>query len=186
MRFLISLPALLLLLIAGCAQVPPSPVPAPTSSQSRAVVFDVDGTLTPDVLAITEVRANAAKAVGMYAEQGYKIVYLSVRIQGFQAELPAWLKENGFPDGSIHVSQASKPDEFKAGILNEYKAKGWILVGAYGDSETDFAAYAKADIPKNRVFALKRRGWLDCTEGVYRECLAGWTEHLTFISNPTD
>lgn len=188
MRAVIPLTALFL--VASCAPLPPSEIPRAPSSQSRAVVFDVDGTLTPAVLAITEVRPDAAKAARMYSEKGYQIVYLSVRISILGAGLPEWLKKNGFPDGIINVSQTdaeqSNPAAFKARILKDYVAQGWKLVGAYGDSSTDFQAYAEAGIPKNRVFALLRRGEATCQNGEWQECLRGWTEHLTFIANSND
>ena len=169
----------------GCAQLPPADVPAPSPSQGQAVVLDIDGTLTPNNLSVYEPRPGAAEAVSALSNMGYKIVYLTTRIPPFQSGLPDWLRQNGFPEGSLHVAQSGDERDhaykFKVAVLNAYLKRGWRLAYAYGDSSTDFAAYAEARIPKEHVFALKRRGSKDCQDGVYQACLEGWTEHLPYI-----
>lgn len=184
MRHLIIVLAALLCI--GCAQLP-SAVPVAPKPQSPAVVFDIDGTLTPDVFAVTEVRPDAANAARLFADKGYRIIYLSARVGLLQAGIPQWLKSNGFPEGSKHLSQTdedhNRPELFKARILKEFFAQGWDVRYGYGDSPTDFLAYADAGIPKERVFALKRRGDAECQKGTWQDCLKGWTEHLAFISS---
>ena len=44
------------------------------------------------------------------------------------------------------------------------------------------AAYQRAGLPKDRVFALKRKWRNTCEEGVYGACLAGWAEYLEITS----
>jgi phosphatidate phosphatase PAH1 len=152
---------------------------------AEAVVLDVDGTLTPSVLAVTEARPVAARSVAAYSKKGYSVIYLSTRIPAFQSGLPGWLKQNGFPEGTIHVAQTKEEREhaadYKSGILERYVKQGWHLAYAYGDSTTDFQAYANAGIPKEHVFALKRRGQDQCMDGVYRQCLDGWEQILPFV-----
>lgn len=172
--------------ISGCAQVPPAEVPPTSATQRHVVVLDIDGTLTPDNPDVFEARPSAAEAVGALSNKGYKIVYVTTRIPLFQSMLPKWLKENGFPDGSsLHIAQTSEeradPSDYKARILALYSQKGWRLDYAYGDSSTDFTAYAKAGIPREHVFALKRRDATVCQDGAYQTCLDGWTEHLPYI-----
>ncbi|MBE0617027.1 MAG: hypothetical protein IH608_03745 [Proteobacteria bacterium] len=132
-----------------------------------------------------EPRPEAADAVKEFAHKGYKIVYLTTRIPAFQSTLPDWLHRNGFPAGTLHVAQNSEerahPAEYKARVLGMYVQAGWQLVYAYGDSSTDFVAYAKAGIPQAHVFALMRRNSEQCQEGAYQACLAGWAEHLSYI-----
>ncbi len=146
------------------------------------VVFDIDGTLTPHNLFVYEARAGAAQAVAAYAARGYQVIYLTTRIPLFQSGLPAWLSRNGFPDAPLHIAQTPEqrrdPASFKAGVLQAYAQAGWRLAWAYGDSSTDFAAYARAGIPQERVFALRRRFASTCAEGLYRACLDGWQAHL--------
>jgi phosphatidate phosphatase PAH1 len=139
------------------------------------------------VLAINEVRPDAAKAVTAFSDKGYKIIYLSARKLPFQSGLPKWFQENNFPEGALHVPQSveesNDSETYKAGILNDYVHLGWQLEYAYGDSTTDFSAYSAAGIPKKRIFALKRRGKENCLEGIFEQCLNGWTEHLPYINN---
>lgn len=173
------------LLLAACAQLPPVEVPLAPDTGADAVVFDIDGTLTPSVLAVTEARPVAAEAVTAYSKKGYAVIYLSTRVPAFQSGLPDWLKQNGFPDGAIHVAQTTEEREnaadYKSGILERYLKRGWHLAYAYGDSSTDFEAYAKAGIPTAHVFALKRRGENQCQDGVYQQCLDGWEQILPFV-----
>ena len=180
----------LVCLIAGCAQLPMAQVPEPPKPQALAVVFDIDNTLTPAVTAFSEVRPDATAAVRGYADKGYKIVYLSARIRFLQNGIPAWLKEQGFPEGNIHVAQTkadhNDPASFKIGIMEAYQSRGWRLVGGYGDSSTDFEAYAHVGIPKSAVFALQRRNESGCQPGQWQECLRGWSEHLAYISHRRD
>ena len=173
-------------LCSSCAQLPYAAIPHASPAHDKAVVFDIDGTLTPDVSAVSEARKDAAEAVRAYAEKGYQIIYLSARVSWLSAAIPDWLRDNGFPEGSTHVAQTrnerSRPEVFKTEVLTSYVAHGWSLAYAYGDSSTDLAAYAAVGIPTEHVFALLRRGESDCQAGPAAACLAGWTEHLEFLS----
>lgn len=176
------LPGLLLsgVTLSGCGQLPPAEVPEPLRPQMPAVIFDIDGTLTPNVHAIFTARPDAAKAVGAFAAKGYQIVYLSARNPWLQTGLPDWLTENHFPAGALHVPQNLtehlNPDTFKTQILNRYKQKGWRLAFAYGDSSTDFVAYAAAGIPQEQTYALLREGETTCQAGAWKQCLSSWQE----------
>lgn len=115
-------------LIAGCARLPETQVPEPPRPQALAVVFDIDGTLTPDVRSFSDVRPDATRAVRSYFDKGYKVIYLSTRFSLLQNGIPSWLKENGFPDSSLHVAQTDADDNnpamFKSRIMKEYQARG--------------------------------------------------------------
>jgi phosphatidate phosphatase PAH1 len=175
------------LLSSGCAQLPRQQVPFPTATQHSVVITDIDGTLTPRNLDVNEPRPNAAAALHALVQKGYRIVYVTTRIPAFQSGLPEWLKQNGFPTGDLHVAQnadeRSAPERFKTRILASYTELGWTLAYAYGDSSTDFAAYAAAHVPQQYVFALKRKGESSCQEGIYQMCLSGWGEHLPYIAS---
>ncbi len=170
----------------ACTQLPYTDIPDPFATHPKAVVFDIDGTLTPDVSAPFGARKDASDAVRAYAEKGYQVVYLSTRVSWLSAGIPAWLKENGFPAGSIHVAQTRderrQPEAYKTGVLRAYIAHGWKLEYAYGDSSTDLAAYAAAGVPEEHVFVLLRRGDSSCQPGLAAVCLHDWSEHLAFIS----
>jgi len=167
------------LLFVGCATLQSSKIqPAPEGG--KTVVFDIDGTLTPSPIEIWEVRAGAADAVKKYADKGYKITYLSARIPLFQSDIPEWLRRNGFPDGYIFVpesqQESNNPTQFKTKILKQLIGHGWLIVEAYGDSSTDFDAYADVGIPKASIFALKRVGASECQTGEWSRCLDGWKD----------
>jgi len=179
MRYLLSL--LLLALCSGCALIPHE-IEQATVAQNHAVVFDIDGTLTTKVHAIRTPRDGAAEAVRAFADGGYLVVYLTARLSLFQWHIPGWLERHGFPDGRIHVTQSrddrKHPESFKQRVLEAYTANGWTLVAAYGDSSTDFEAYANAGLPRNRVFALKCEGAEACQAGAWAGCYATWPEQM--------
>ncbi|MCW8091970.1 LNS2 domain-containing protein [Alteromonas sp. ASW11-130] len=176
-----------ILITAGCTTLPDQPVPVAIDGKSRAIVFDVDGTLTPKPIAINTARENAARAVNLFAENGYTIIYLSARNLFFQFPIPDWLQENDFPAGIIHVPRTHaehfNPAEFKAGMLQKYVDEGWMLVAAYGDTHTDFEAYSQVGIPRERIFAVQREDAEQCqlTEQIWAECLTGWQPHFEQI-----
>jgi len=170
----------LALLCTSCTlaafDIPKAPLKA-----NQAVVFDIDGTLTPKQFAIFTARDDAASSVKLFADNGYKIVYLSARVKFFQSGIPNWLKENNFPEGSIQVPQTSVDTDdhaaFKKRILKEFQKKGWHFIAAYGDSSTDFEAYAEVGIDKDHIFALQRVGKASCQPGIWSKCFHSWTDH---------
>jgi hypothetical protein len=154
--------------LLGCPHITPAQIPIPKDNIVSVVVLDIDGTLTPKVLDVYSVRPDAAKAMSALSEKGYTVIYVTTRIPLFQSMLPKWLRDNGFPEGILRVAQTDEerehPEAYKARVLNDY------------------AAYAAAGIPKERVFALKRTGSNNCEKGIYEACLDGWTEHLPYIN----
>ena len=179
------------LTLAGCASSEKSsaPIASQTDSkkQTQAVVFDIDGTLTPHSLSIFEARPDAANAVRIFAERGYKIIYLSARKPWFQAGIRDWLTKNNFPEGNLQLLQPTDPKEehdypdvFKRRVLEDFSKHGWRVMYAYGDSHTDFVAYELANIP--HFFGLIREGEAKCQPDHWQLCLkGGWTGHLEFL-----
>lgn len=181
MRNLLILSAAIL--SSSCAQLPPVEIGDAPLGHARAVVFDIDGTLTPHNFSVFEAREGAANAVRMFAANGYKIIYLTARPRwAFQAGIPDWLARHRFPAGELHVPQSSAdtdaPDVYKTRVLKQFKQHGWQVEYAFGDSTTDFEAYDNAGIPKEHVFALKRLGEARCQGGCYKACWDGWAKHL--------
>jgi len=166
------------LLCTGCT-LASFPIDQAPNANNKAVVFDIDGTLTPRPLAVFSVREDAASTVQLFSEQGYKIIYLSARVALLQRAIPSWLADNGFPDGSIHVpanaEDSSDHAAFKARVLNQYKERGWLLAAGFGDSSTDFEAYAQVGIKASSVFALQRQGEEACLPGVWVTCFSAWS-----------
>lgn len=175
----------LIIIIGGCAK-PASEFQFAPEEQTMAVVFDIDGTLTPRPIEMWKVRKDAAKAANVFATKGYKIVYLSARVRPFQATIPSWLEENGFPEGRLLLTETAEDRKdhahFKTRMLQDLLAHGWEIAFAFGDSSTDFEAYAAVGIPIERVFALRRKGEEACQPGAWKACLNGWTEYIDAIT----
>lgn len=146
------------------------------------VVFDIDGTLTPHNLLVFRARPDAARVASALAASGFTPVYLSTRIDALQDGLPDWLARHGFPAGALHTAQTAAehddPAGYKLGVLRAYQQKGWTLAMAFGDSPTDFEAYRKAGLARERVFALQRKWNRHCESGDYGQCLKGWDDYL--------
>ena len=157
-----------------------------TDVQSECVVFDIDGTLTPNVLSIKTAREGAATAVSAFADSGYLIVYLSARVPLLQGGVRDWLEENGFPPGRLQLTESREDRKdhaaFKKRVLEAYKAGGCGFVAAFGDSSSDFEAYASAGISPQRIFALKREGEETCQNGAWAGCYATWGEQMDAIT----
>jgi hypothetical protein len=183
MRLLAAI--LLLTLSAGCS-LTPHQVENPTPQQNRAVVFDIDGTLTSKIHAIRTAREGAPQAVQAFADGGFHIIYLSARTPLLQFHIPHWMDQHGFPPGSIHVTESREDRRdhkgFKQRVLEAYRARGWTFVAAYGDSSTDFAAYEAAGITPERIFALQRRGESNCEPGTWSGCHESWPEQMGIIN----
>ena len=168
---------------AGCSRTDESDPEA--SRPAECVVFDIDGTLTPKVSAVRTARDGAATAVQAFADAGYLVIYLSARIRPLQGGIPDWLEENGFPHGRLHLTESREERKdhaaFKASVLQDYRAAGWRCIAAYGDSSSDFEAYASAGISPQRIFAMKRAGADTCQPGEWAGCYETWEEQAGII-----
>jgi phosphatidate phosphatase PAH1 len=168
---------LFFLVFVGCENLQSSKI-QPAPEWGKAVVFDIDGTLTPRPFEIWAVRAGANDSVWAYADKGYKIIYLSARPPMLQSGIPAWIKDNDLPTGYIFVpeswEESNASSKFKIKILQQLITDGWNIVAAYGDSSTDFEAYSAVGIPETSIYALKREGDDKCQTGIWSKCLDGW------------
>ena len=172
--------------VPGCAHLPAVVVPQAASGASGIVVFDVDGTLTATVARIFSVRPDASAVARRYAERGHRIVYLTARAPALQGTLRAFLSRHAFPPGDLLApktrAEHAAPAAFKVRALADYMAHGWSIAAAYGDSSSDFEAYARAGIPRERVFALRRVGATRCQPGAWAACLPGWEPQRQALS----
>ena len=161
---------------------------------NASVVFDIDGTLTPGegLPDFFTPRPDAARAVALYVDKGYLVVYLTARPRIFRDFTEGWLRENGFPELPLYLADEILIDPertvaYKLGTLQTLMAdESRVFLYAYGDSTTDFDAYNQAGIPVRHTFALLRRGEPTCQEGHYESCLPGYTDHLEYIEDQPD
>lgn len=171
------------LLCSACSRMPAVEAqPLAPVQGASAVLFDIDGTLTLSRNRVFTVQPQAAAAVQAFAAKGYEIIYLSHRVRWMKWQIPGWMKKHHFPQGPVLLRQSSADDdpvEFKTRSINALKQAGYAIAFAYGDSSTDFEAYANAGIPSENVIALRRQGEDDCLPGLYSRCLSdGWGEYL--------
>ena len=182
MRNLFFWPPFLLLL--GCTHTSTKP-PSMLAPATKLAIFDIDGTLTPTQNSINTVRENAPAAVRAYADAGYRVIYLSARFPLFQYNIADFLEKHNFPEGDVHVptwSQVFTPhDEFKTSVLNHYSGADWSQSYGFGDSDTDYAAYANVNIPQQQIIGLKRTNTAECETGAKADCLADWSGPLPGI-----
>ena len=177
---------LFVILSCGCSMVSTKIVP-PQNSYNYAVVFDIDSTLTPCDWCIFSTRKYAPELVQLYADKGYKVIYLTARNVYFQFNISYFLKRNLFPEGDIQVaatmSERNNFKKFKLDVLNEYIRLGWKISAAYGDSSTDFQAYTAAGIKQETVFAIKREGEPECQAGDWGKCFANWSDQVSNLKS---
>jgi hypothetical protein len=143
---------------------------------TKAVVTDIDATLTTsDLQMVVSQIANivggrysppayrcAAELMRLYAEKGYKIIYLTGR-GGFLRSLTAhWLAEKGFPSGALSFMEwfmippgNTTQGNYKASYLADLvRSKGISLAYAYGNAVHDATAYLSAGIPRTNIFII--------------------------------
>lgn len=175
------------LAFAGCGLQPASTSPPP----GPALAFDIDGTLTPSPTDILHARPDAAAAVNAWAAKGYAILYLSARDQQLRSATQAWLDLQGFPRGDLVMAPTilvtdAATETYKVGALSSLAAQGYLVQYAYGDSSTDFGAYAAAGIQLEHVLALLRDGQDTCQPGSYAACLDSFGPHMAWIAAQPD
>lgn len=176
---------ILLLLLSGCAAT--STKHFITSSMNvKVAVFDIDGTLTPEQTAIHTAREKASAAARAYANAGYRIIYLSARFPLFQYGIAKFLADNNFPQGDVQVPSWSQAfmahDKFKTSILRQYTDVDWSQSYGFGDSSTDYTAYANVAIPQQHIIGLQRKGETTCETGPKGACIVDWRAPLPGIS----
>jgi hypothetical protein len=165
--------------VAGSCRKSTTPV-----TPGEAVVFDIDGTLSDDPFALLFVREGAVAAVEAWLDLGYEVILLTSRDESLELVTRAWLEEKGFPDLPLYMSEdlllfdwqrvAHKRDT----LLELEDEEDLDFVYAYGDSSTDFEAYAQAGIPETEVFALEECLTHECEPGDWAECLPDYVDHV--------
>lgn len=136
----------------------------------KAVLFDIDGTLTlNDFEAVgdylgtdtAEMHGYAAEVVWDYVEKGYQVIYLTGRQYWMASTTRNWFNSKGLFDWHLRTdSNAENPVDpqtqaYKTAyiryLLNEVELD---IVRAYGNAATDIAAYADAGLPKAETYII--------------------------------
>ncbi len=167
-----------------------------------AVVTDIDETLTlSDAEFFMQIqdgtydpveREAASELINAYADLGYRIIYLTARAETVQIMVTdetareateRWLLEHDFPldpqTTQVHLSPTFVVGEsaraFKAGVLMDLQAQGYVFEYAYGNADSDIAAYDDAMIPKDVTFIIGELAGAEGTVAIEGE---GWADHL--------
>jgi hypothetical protein len=132
-------------------------------------VSDVDGTLTTSETAefgglltgaLPEANPDAARVLGLLAGKGYRPLYLTARPEWLTGRTREFLAARGFPAGMVHTTLGgtgaldAAATAFKTAEIAALQGKGLRPAYAFGNTETDAAAYANRMIEpaNNRVF----------------------------------
>ncbi|MGL6160267.1 lipin/Ned1/Smp2 family protein [Microbulbifer sp.] len=136
----------------------------------KAVLFDIDGTLTlNDFEAIgdylgtdtAEMHGYAAEVVWDYIEKGYQIIYLTGRQYWMASTTRNWFNSKGLFDWHLRTdSNAENPaapqtQEYKTAYIRYLLEDVELdIVRAYGNADTDIAAYADAGLPRAETYII--------------------------------
>jgi hypothetical protein len=156
---------------------------------TKVVVTDIDATLTtedPEVFNqvtdetyVPKMKAAADRLLQTWTMKGYPIIYLTARPHVLRVETRKWLDDLGFPVGPVITAAAflSDPAPYKTAwmkrIVDDFQ---WDVVAAYGNADTDIAAYVAASVPEQRIFII---GPLAGTPGTTAIQNNDYTQHIT-------
>jgi hypothetical protein len=163
---------------------------------ARVVVTDVDGTLTTDDAELIHELTDGGYAAAMktaadhlmqaWAAKGYTIVYLTARPHLFRAETRAWLATRAFPVGPVITAiEVADAAAYKTRWLHRLiDGFGWNVVAAYGNADTDIAAYANAGIAKDHTFIIGPLAGSDGTVAIPND---DYSQHVaTYVAAQPD
>lgn len=149
----------------------------------KAVLFDIDGTLTlsdlegiGEYLGIGKADAYgyAVKMVNAYAKKNYQIIYLTGRPYWVAKGTREWLDKQGFPTGVLHTNPSGDgllsldTENYKtAYIKNLIDDAKLEIVRAYGNASTDIAAYRRAGLPVEETYIIGSKAGDSGTNAIY-------------------
>ncbi|MBL7716510.1 MAG: hypothetical protein JNL01_13680 [Bdellovibrionales bacterium] len=148
---------------------------------SRAIVFDIDATLTTADSEFTRQMLNpkydpkfyigSQAVVQYYVKRGAEVTYITGRNDRYRRETLAWLSKHGFPRAvttlaptfSDILPTAVGVQEYKYLALRDLMERvGLTFPRAYGNSSTDICAYAMAGIPTDWTFIIGKHSGDAC------------------------
>lgn len=163
----------------------------------KAVLFDVDGTLTTtdfeaykDYVGLKTATpyANAINMVNAYKSKGYQIIYLTARPYWVTKDAREWFAKMGIPTGHYRSNdyaglvppntQAHKT-EYVRYLKNTV---GLDIVRAYGNALTDIAAYADGGIAKKDTWIIGVNAGKNDTQAINTDYTAHY--HDMVITTP--
>ncbi|WP_083938179.1 LNS2 domain-containing protein [Algicola sagamiensis] len=158
-------------------------------STRKAVVFDIDATLTKSnaeqikdylELELAEPRPGAYRLVKEYMERDYQVIFLTARVYWYSSGTRNWLSMMGLPEGILRLSRNNgdslfRPAQYKAEFLQDIQSKGVEIYRAYGNATTDVEAYAQAGIPKEETYIIGEYAGYEDTVAIEE---SGYLQHI--------
>jgi hypothetical protein len=148
---------------------------------TKAVLFDIDGTLTlndfeavGDYLGISTAEAHyyAPETVNAYQEKGYCMVYLSARPYWLMKDTREWLTLMDMPLFHAHTNPNAELFEpkdtvaYKTDYISALMSSGLEIIRAYGNADSDIEAYANTGIPKSETYIIGDLAGQDNTQAI--------------------
>ncbi|MEJ2044561.1 MAG: haloacid dehalogenase [Reinekea sp.] len=136
---------------------------------TKAVMFDIDGTLTQDDfeaigdylgIGIAQPYYYAPETVRAYKDKGYCITYLSARPYWLMKDTREWLDHMDIPllhthtDPDAEIFKSKDTAGYKTDYINSLISAGLDIIRVYGNAATDIEAYANAGIPKSETYII--------------------------------
>lgn len=163
----------------------------------KAVLFDIDGTLTisdfeayADYAGVKTAQAYgyATQTVNAYKAKGYQIVYLTARPYWVTKDAREWFarqgllhwhyRSNPYGDGPIPPDTQAHKTNYVKYLRNTV---GLDIIRAYGNATTDIAAYADGGIPKAETWIIGENAGKDGTQPIHGD----YTYHYSTVVSAT-
>lgn len=144
------------------------------SREAHIVVTDVDGTLTnSEYAAVNQIisgampdsHPGAAALMKLFKEKNYYVYYLTARPEWLMDGTRQWLKNKGFPLGTINTTQSffgangSEAEKFKITELHQLRElTGIVPKYAFGNKSSDVSAFTRSDIAADRSYYFHLQG----------------------------
>lgn len=165
---------------------------------TRAVLFDIDGTLTTGDIELLEdllgddapnLRAGAPEVAKHWDAQGAIIVYMTGRPYFLRGSSAAWLEAHGFPPGVLFTVEEYRDAMPTLAGVGEFKRRrvaamieaGLVFDAAYGNAATDVCAYAEGGIDP-AITWITELGRGACGDRPAPNPLPSYVDHLTAIT----
>ena len=169
-------------------------------SNVKAVLFDIDGTLTKSDKEIFKDYSGISKAKPYqsikelykhYHELGYMTLMITGRPYWLTLNTRNWLKMQGIVPHFIAFTQSNsqampgKPtEEFKFGVIKGLQKIGIEFDALYRNAMTDISAYRRNGVPNSKTFIIGKNAGKDKTTAIIckNSVGCGYEEHVDLLS----
>ena len=148
---------------------------------ARAVVFDIDETLTISDfeqigdytgLSTAQARGGAAELVQHYVSQGYHPIFVTGRTYWYARGTRQWLADYlGVPHFTLRHSKSNRTGIFRVAEYKTAELEGFIdsgvdILRAYGNASTDIEAYQNVGIANEDIYIVGRNAGNDGSQPI--------------------